>query len=122
MKGNDKLITAFCGPIGEHAAYRRSQIVAGSILTILFILLLTACAQRAQPAGTAWGAGAFASNGEDIYFTATSESGSPITYTGGPTSRGWMMMREQLACASCHDLSGRGGKHNMGMMQEMDAK
>lgn len=32
------------------------------------------------------------------------------------------MMGEQLACASCHDLSGRGGKYNMGMMQEMDAK
>lgn len=57
MKGNDKLITAFCGPLGEPAAYRRSQIVVGSILTIIFILLLTACAQRAQPAGTAWGRG-----------------------------------------------------------------
>ncbi len=122
MKDNDKLITALCGSNGEHAANGRSRVVAGSFLTIIFILLLTACASRAQPAGTAWGAGAFDSNGERIYFTATSESGSPITYTGGPTSRGWMMMGGQLACVSCHGPSGRGGKHNMGMMQVMDAK
>lgn len=32
------------------------------------------------------------------------------------------MMGGQLACVSCHGPSGRGGKHNMGMMQEMDAK
>jgi len=31
---------------------------------------------------TAWGTGAFRSNGERIYFTATSERGMPITYTG----------------------------------------
>lgn len=33
---------------------------------------------------TAWGTGAFRSNGEHIYFTATSERGTPIIYTGGP--------------------------------------
>ena len=42
--------------------------------------------------GTSWGKGAFRSNGERIYFTATSERGPEITYTGGPTSTGWMMM------------------------------
>ncbi len=31
--------------------------------------------------GTAWGTGAFRSNGERIYFTATSERGTEITYT-----------------------------------------
>ncbi len=73
--------------------------------------------------GTAWGigAGAFRSNGERIYFTATSERGTAITYTGGTASSGWMMMG-QPACVSCHGPNGRGGKHNMGMMQVMDAK
>jgi hypothetical protein len=48
--------------------------------------------------GTAWGKGAFRSNGERIYFTATSERGTEITYTGGPASSGWMMMGGRLAC------------------------
>jgi len=75
--------------------------------------------------GTAWGTGAFRSNGERIYFTATSERGGEITYTGGPTYGGWMMMGGRLACVSCHGPDGRGGKHRMGMMmqsQVMDAK
>ena len=72
--------------------------------------------------GTGWGIGAFRSNGERIYFTATSERGTEITYTGGPTSSGWMMMGGRLACVSCHGPDGRGGKHSMGMMQVMDSK
>ena len=72
--------------------------------------------------GTAWGTGVFRSNGERIYFTSTSERGKAITYTGGPASRDWMMMGGRLACVSCHGLDGRGGKHNMGMMQVMDSK
>jgi cytochrome c oxidase subunit 2 len=72
--------------------------------------------------GTAWGKGAFRSNGERIYFTATSERGTDITYTGGPTSSGWMMMGGRLACVSCHGPYGQGGKHSMGMMQVMDSK
>jgi hypothetical protein len=39
-------------------------------------LLLAACVPRSAPmgqGGTAWGQGAFDSNGERIYFTATSE-------------------------------------------------
>ena len=122
MKGNDKLTAALCGPNEKHTVKRRSQVVVGSILIVIFALLLTACASRAQPDGTAWGVGAFDSNGERIYFTATSESGSPITYIGGPSSRGWMMMGGQLACVSCHGPGGQGGKHSMGMMQVMDAK
>jgi cytochrome c oxidase subunit 2 len=72
--------------------------------------------------GTAWGTGVFRSNGERIYFTSTSERGKAITYSGGPASRNWMMMGGRLACVSCHGLDGRGGKHNMGMMQVMDSK
>jgi hypothetical protein len=78
--------------------------------------------QGMMSGGTAWGTGAFRSNGERIYFTATSERGTSITYAGGPSSSGWMMMGGQLACVSCHGPNGRGGKHNMGMTQVMDAK
>ncbi|TRZ89095.1 hypothetical protein D4R89_06605 [bacterium] len=78
--------------------------------------------QGMMGSGTAWGTGAFRSNGERIYFTSTSERGTAITYTGGPSSGGWMMMGGQLACVSCHGPNGRGGKHNMGMMQVMDSK
>jgi cytochrome c oxidase subunit 2 len=88
-------------------------------------LLLTACSSSSGPmgsGGTAWGVDAFRSNGERIYFTSTSERGTAITYTGGPSSGGWMMMGGQLACVSCHGPGGRGGRHSMGMMQVMDAK
>ena len=78
--------------------------------------------QGMMSGGTAWGNGAFRSNGERIYFTATSERGTAITYTGGPASGGWMMMGGRLACVSCHGPNGRGGKHNMGMMQVMESK
>ena len=36
--------------------------------------------------------GALRSNGERLYFTATSERDAEITCTGGPASSGWMMM------------------------------
>ena len=78
--------------------------------------------QGMMSGGTAWGTGAFRSNGERIYFTSTSERGTAITYTGGPSSGGWMMMGGQMACVSCHGPNGRGGKHNMGMAPVMYAK
>jgi hypothetical protein len=85
-------------------------------------LLLAACVPRSAPVGqggTAWGQGAFDSNGERIYFTATSERGGRITYAGGP-GMGGMMMGGTLACASCHGPTGQGGQHIM-HMQVMDA-
>ncbi|NQU75124.1 MAG: c-type cytochrome [Planctomycetes bacterium] len=87
----------------------------------IVILLLTACTAQPTPTGygTAWGQGAFSSNGERIYFTATSERGGRITYTGGPDAGG-MMMGGSLSCASCHGPTGQGGQHVM-HMQVMDA-
>lgn len=69
--------------------------------------------------GTAWGDGAFAGNGERIYFTGTSERRGDIDYTGGPDIGG-MMMGGQLACASCHGPNARGGRHQM-HMETVDA-
>ena len=93
---------------------------------VVMVLLLVGCAltnKIAKSGGTVWGVGAFDSNGERIYFTATSDRGTEITYTGGPSSNGWMMGGGGLlACASCHGPDARGGVHSMGMMQQMDAK
>lgn len=69
--------------------------------------------------GTAWGDGAFESNGERIYFTGTSERSGDIEYTGGPDI-GAMMMGGDLSCASCHGPNARGGEHRM-HMEVMDA-
>jgi hypothetical protein len=104
---------------------RENKIIATGLLVIIVTLLLAACASRPQsagPSGTAWGKGAFRSNGERIYFTATSERGTAITYASGPGSGVWMMADGRLACASCHGPNGRGGEHNMGMMRVMTAK
>jgi len=104
---------------------REIKIIVNGLLAVIVTVLFTACASRPQSAdsnGTAWGTGVFGTNGERIYFTATSERGTAITYTGGPRSNGWMMGGGRLACASCHGTNGRGGVHSMGMMQTMDAK
>ena len=78
-------------------------------------LLLAGCNSQSDQGkgnGTNWGVGSFDSNGKRIYFTATSERGTPITYNGGPVS-GMMMMGGNLACVSCHGIDARGGKtHN----------
>jgi hypothetical protein len=102
-----------------------SKIIVKGLLAICVTLFLAACASRPQSVGqngTARGTEAFSSNGERIYFTSTSERGTAITYTDGPASNGGMMGNGQLACASCHGPNGRGGTHNMGMMQVMTAK
>lgn len=57
----------------------------------------------------------FSSNGQRIYFTATSTSGQPITYSGGPS----MMMPGKLACVNCHGPEGHGGRVNI-MMYSFD--
>jgi len=91
------------------------------VLGVAFNYSLKVNAQMGQgmmgPGGTAWGTGVFLSNGERVYFTATSERGTEITYTGGPASTDWMMMGGRLACVSCHGPYGRGVRHSMGMMQ-----
>ena len=95
------------------------------VLIVLTSFLLSACGalrpaypprnyQDSRPQ-----AGSFNSNGQQIYFTATDQTGGPISYTGGP-GFGGMMMGAYLACASCHGADGRGGVHYI-MMQSVDA-
>ncbi|HCY74732.1 MAG TPA: hypothetical protein DHV28_02335 [Ignavibacteriales bacterium] len=92
------------------------------IFALGIVLLLAGCnsqTDRDRGNGTNWGVGSFDSNGKRIYFTATSERGTPISFKGGPAS-GMMMMGGNLTCASCHGTDARGGKHNMNM-ETMDA-
>jgi len=86
-------------------------------LAILCGFLLVACGliqQEQPPEGKV-----SIANGERIYFTATSDRGSQITYRGGP-NLGGMMMGTYLTCAACHGPDGRGGTHWM-HMQVMEA-
>lgn len=86
---------------------------------IAILAMATMALAACSPDGIAWGDGAFASNGERIYFTATSERGTDINYSGGPASGG-MMMGGRFSCASCHGVNATGGVHTMGMAR-MDA-
>ncbi len=58
-------------------------------------------------------------NGERIYYDGTNSRGDRLRYSGG-VSWGGMIMRQRLACASCHGTNGEGGVHWM-HMQKMDA-
>ncbi len=51
----------------------------------------------------------YSSNGERIYFTATSSSGQSITYSGS------IRMMRSITCANCHGPDGKGGRVNMMM-------
>lgn len=68
-------------------------------------------------AGPFWGPwglwpGRFRSNGERIYFTATSDSGQPIT----AEMAGMRMIHPgMMTCATCHGPDGRGGRVTMMM-------
>jgi len=92
--------------------------VGWSVVVALLALVAAACGNTNR-FGTDWGDGNFGSNGERIYFTATSERGTEIDYSGGPRPGG-MMMGGRLSCASCHGTDARGGVHSM-HMQVMDA-
>lgn len=57
------------------------------------------------------------SNGEQIYFTGTSRSGTPVTFDmhGDRGMMGGMIMRGGMGCADCHGPEGRGGRVRMMM-------
>jgi len=88
--------------------------IATVLAVALAALLAASCTARpaTSPPVTYPSGGTFASNGERIYFTATSASGQPITYSGG-------VMMMVLACANCHGADGHGGQVRM-MMYSFD--
>ena len=55
----------------------------------------------------------FSSNGQRIYYTATSSSSKPITYSGS------FRMMHPITCVNCHGPEGKGGRVHM-MMQNFD--
>lgn len=65
------------------------------------------------PGGSAPADGSFTSNGQRIYFTATSSSGEAII------PEGFNMMMHRIACVDCHGPEGKGGTVYM-MMQRFD--
>jgi cytochrome c oxidase subunit II len=92
-------------------------------LLLAFAMLLTSCMgpmwwpwRRAPLPGT------YESNGEQIYFTATSQSPTPITFTmvGGGIPR-MHRMGGDMACVDCHGPDGRGGTVQMMMMDSFAA-
>jgi cytochrome c oxidase subunit 2 len=56
----------------------------------------------------------FESNGQRIYWTATSSSGQPIESDGSG------MMSSRIACVVCHGPDGKGGSRRI-MMREFEA-
>lgn len=58
----------------------------------------------------------FKSNGERIYFTATSDSAQPIIASTGQMT----MQRGMMSCAECHGPDGKGGAGRM-MMWSFEA-
>ena len=83
------------------------------IFILVFLLVFFSCNPQKNPGhGVAWAPDSFESNGQRIYFTATSDRGAPITYNGGPGMR-YMMVGDRLACVSCHGINAKGGKHPM---------
>ena len=101
------------------------------LIMIVGVLLLSGCfvvrrdffpVNPMSDPGRGWfGDSEFASNGEQIYFTAVNGRGQRIRYSGGQNFGGMMMgMGTNLACASCHGSDGRGGLHTM-HMDVMDA-
>jgi cytochrome c oxidase subunit II len=98
-----------------------------SLLVLSLSLLMAACGS-ARPFGTMGGfergfGQEFASNGEQIYFTATSQRGTPITFDMHdgrmmgrmPMMRGGMMGGGIMSCADCHGSDGSGGRVRMMM-------
>jgi len=82
------------------------------ILGTIVLLALAGCGQRraAAPGGSAVQkektvSPKYADNGQQIYLTATSQSGDKITHTGGPS---WLATRDG-GCAVCHGPDGHGG-------------
>lgn len=78
---------------------------------VLAGLLLVACLIIILPFTRPAIGGSYRSNGEQIYFTATSQRGTPIT----SDLRMGMMRSGTWTCAACHGADGRGGTVRMMM-------
>jgi hypothetical protein len=85
-----------------------TAILVGLALVALYAGLLAASGRFNLLAPAS---GRFHTNGERIYFTATSNSGQPIV----AEMRRMAMSNPMMACADCHGQNGRGGTVRMMM-------
>jgi cytochrome c oxidase subunit 2 len=99
---------------------RKARWVSAALALVWLAAGAAAAAQDTGP--VAWGQHAFRSNGERLYFTATSERGTALAARGGPRGTDWLALPGRLACASCHGVDGRGGRRPSGAGQWMDAR
>jgi cytochrome c oxidase subunit 2 len=79
-----------------------------AFISIMTVLISCGSTDNVEPPG-----GEFSSNGQRIYFTATSSSGEPII------PEGFTMMMHHIACVDCHGPQGKGGTVYM-MMERFD--
>jgi cytochrome c oxidase subunit 2 len=97
----------------------RLVLIGGGILVSLVVAACmwpTSCMWPGPRFGGQRPGGVYRSNGEQIYVTATSQRGTPITSDMGTGMMGGGMM----TCAQCHGADGRGGRARM-MMQTFEA-
>jgi cytochrome c oxidase subunit 2 len=81
-------------------------------LVLSTVGVFTNCSSPVTPGGQVSGT-SFDSNGQRIYFTATSSSGEAIT------PEGFTMMMHRISCVDCHGPKGKGGTVYM-MMRSFD--
>ena len=79
--------------------WKHRLVVAGGILLVAVAIIYSSAGRQNWPAR-------FQSNGERIYFTATSSSGIPIVSTGG----GMHMQMRRAGCATCHGVDRQGNR------------
>jgi cytochrome c oxidase subunit II len=96
------LLLTGCAPSQPPAAATSPSAPAATQLT-----------QGTQTANPSTYSQSFSSNGERIYVSSASASGSPITYAGGP--KDVMMMGTGPACVDCHGSNGHGGNAQFGL-------
>jgi cytochrome c oxidase subunit 2 len=92
-------------------------------LLLLSLVILSGCGQSpgstsstTTQTGPPAGGTVSISNGQNIYLNSVDESGTRITYSGGP---GMGMMQGTFSCATCHGPDGHGGRVTF-MMQTYD--
>ena len=88
---------------------RKSRFFNGLSIFALVVLVISGILLS-----SCFSSGRYSSNGERIYFTAESESGQSITYTGS------IRMMHAISCVNCHGPEGEGGRVNM-MMSYFDS-
>lgn len=80
------------------------------ILVVASLLLLVSCNGRFEhgPATDGTGSAAFVSNGERIYFTGSSASGTAISALGSSSMTGMHQQMHGGSCANCHGADREG--------------